>query len=580
MTEPDKAEKAVRAALARGDLLGAYDMVVRRADVSHQGLNYLEVLTLARLGDVERGLRLYDEYDLAAGGDADTLSLKARLLKDQAFAHGGEPDPVKLKEACDLYADIYRRTKSSYPAINAATLARIGGRARLANELARAVIAEADAEGHDDYYSLAAVAEAKVVLGDLEGAHAALSKAIRASDADVGARSTTVLQLQRLRDATKDVAGLDSLLDLISPPKVAMFCGNIFLANAELEARLAAEMMAAIQRENVGFAYGALAAGSDILIAEQLLKAKAEVHVVLPFAEADFLRESVAPGGEEWVRRYEACKAGATEVSFASNMSYVGENGQFSYSSKVTMGMARLRARQLHGEAIQLVIVEERGEKTLSGSDTTAWRETGGRSVVVTTEKLVRPTMPPPPPRSDVLRGTYGIMFTDYPGFSRLDERVLPVFWDEVMVRAAGVLESYSDAIKQGNTWGDALFVVFENANAAAAAALDLCDRFNEVDCKALGVREGTAMRIALHYGPTYSGHDPVSRRTTYYGTEVSRAARIEPVTPSGSVYVTEPFAAVLEMDTDHPFVCNYVGKIALPKGYGTYPLYRLRRQN
>ena len=85
-------------------------------------------------------------------------------------------------------------------------------------------------------------------------------------------------------------------------------------------------------------------------------------------------------------------------------------------------------------------------------------------------------------------------------------------------------------------------------------------------------------MRIALHYGTTYSGHDPVSRRITFYGTEVSRTARIEPVTPSGSVYVTEPFAAVLEMEADHPFDCNYVGKTPLAKGYGVYPLYRLAR--
>jgi len=85
-------------------------------------------------------------------------------------------------------------------------------------------------------------------------------------------------------------------------------------------------------------------------------------------------------------------------------------------------------------------------------------------------------------------------------------------------------------------------------------------------------------MRIALHYGTTYSGYDPISRRTTYYGTEVSRTARIEPITPSGSVYVTEPFAAVLEMEPDHPFVCNYVGKTPLAKGYGVSPLYRLSR--
>ena len=40
-----------------------------------------------------------------------------------------------------------------------------------------------------------------------------------------------------------------------------------------------------------------------------------------------------------------------------------------------------------------------------------------------------------------------------------------------------------------------------------------------------------------------------------------------------------EPFAAVLEMEHDHPFDCNYVGKIELPKGYGIFPLYRLSRR-
>ena len=148
------------------------------------------------------------------------------------------------------------------------------------------------------------------------------------------------------------------------------------------------------------------------------------------------------------------------------------------------------------------------------------------------------------------------------------------------MVRSAHILEGHGDVIRQGNTWGDAIFAVFQDAPTAAAAALDLCEGLKKVDCRALGVREGTAMRIALHYGPTYSGYDPVTKRTTYYGSEVSRAARIEPVTPSGAVYVTEPFAAVLEMQGDHPFNCNYVGKIALPKGYGIYPLYRLTRRS
>jgi class 3 adenylate cyclase len=265
-------------------------------------------------------------------------------------------------------------------------------------------------------------------------------------------------------------------------------------------------------------------------------------------------------------------------ITVASNMSYVGEMGQFAYGSKVTMGMARLRARHLNGEAVQLAIVEERGASTLSGSDIKAWQAGGRRAIVITAPSFTRPKMPPPPASSSVGRGTYGLMFTDFPGFTTLDERVLPIFWEEVMGRAAVTLKRYADVIRHGSTWGDALYVVFDDARSAAGAALDLSDQFSKVNCEALGVPNGTAMRIALHYGATYSAKDPITGGAAYYGTEVSRTARIEPVTPGGSVYVTEPFAAVLEMETDRRFACGYVGKTALAKGYGVYPLYRLSR--
>jgi adenylate cyclase len=574
---PQERAASVRAALARGDLLGAYDEVVRRGDTDFAELNYLEVLTLARLGDTERALKLYDDYGLQEMGGVDPLSLKARLLKDQAF-DAPNPDPARLLEVAELYTAVHKRTQSSYPAINAATLAKIAGQPELARSLAERVAEDTVASGKSDYFSLATLAEALIVLGDVDGARAALERAMLASDADVGARSTTVLQLRRLIAAEGVGHGMESLLALIEPPKVAMFCGNIFLSDPALEADLATRMREIIARENVGFGYGALAAGSDILIAELLLERGAEVHVVLPFAEADFLEQSVAPAGEEWVARYHAAREKSASITYASNMSFMGEMAQFAYCSKVSMGMARLRARQLQGEALQLVIVEERGDRTLSGSDVTAWRDTGGRAEVVIASALTRPTMPPPPPALDVERGTYGLMFTDYPGFSKLDERVLPFFWQDVMVRAARSLERHGEVIRSGNTWGDAIFAVFQDAPTAAQAALDLCEELKKVDCAALGVREGTAMRIALHYGTTYYGYDPVTRRTTYYGNEVSRAARIEPITPSGAVYVTEPFAAVLEMEKDHLFDCDYVGKIALPKGYGVYPIYRLSR--
>ena len=574
-----KTVAAVRAALARGDLLSAYDQARRRTDAQAPTLDYLEVLTLARLGDHERALRLYEAYDLGARADSDALSLRARLLKDAGFAARGGPDKAMLREACKLYASVYVDTADAYPAINTATLALIVGRTELAIRMANAAVEHASADVDGSYYTLATLAEARLVLGDLAGARAALEAAVAADDADVGKRSTTVLQLQRLIEVIGPSAEADRLLALIRPPSVLTYRGHIFVGDPEVERGLAAKVRAALAAERVGFAYGSLAAGSDILIAEQLLAAGAELHVVLPVTEADFLAQSVAPAGQGWLERYAACRAAAASVTFASTMSHVGGQGQFAYGSKVTMGMARLRARHLNGDALQLAIVEETAAAGGSTrSDVRQWTETGGRSVVIQTEPLARPEMPRPTMTSDVDRGAYGLMFTDFPGFARLDERVLPLFQQEIMARAAQSLQRHAASVLHKNTWGDALYVVFADALAGADAALDLCDTFQEVDPRKLGLHQGAAMRIALHFGPTYSDIDPVTERINYYGSEVARAARIEPVTPPGSVYVTEPFAAILAMEPSHGFICDYVGQVELPKGYGTFPLYRLRR--
>ena len=60
MSPDEGSADSVRAALARGDLLSAYDEVKRAMGLGHEGLAYLEVLTLARFGDTEQGLRLFE----------------------------------------------------------------------------------------------------------------------------------------------------------------------------------------------------------------------------------------------------------------------------------------------------------------------------------------------------------------------------------------------------------------------------------------------------------------------------------------------------------------------------------------
>ena len=49
-------------------------------------------------------------------------------------------------------------------------------------------------------------------------------------------------------------------------------------------------------------------------------------------------------------------------------------------------------------------------------------------------------------------------------------------------------------------------------------------------------------------------------------------------MTPPGAVFVTEPFAAILALESPGEFRCRYVGRISLAKDYGTYRMYLLTR--
>ena len=58
------------------------------------------------------------------------------------------------------------------------------------------------------------------------------------------------------------------------------------------------------------------------------------------------------------------------------------------------------------------------------------------------------------------------------------------------------------------------------------------------------------------------------------YGAHVNKAARIEPITLPGAIYVSEQFAATLKVETRDHYRYNHVGKIDLPKKFGKQELY------
>jgi class 3 adenylate cyclase len=172
------------------------------------------------------------------------------------------------------------------------------------------------------------------------------------------------------------------------------------------------------------------------------------------------------------------------------------------------------------------------------------------------------------------------LLFADAVGFSRLAEEEIPYFVHQFLGKIAVLLATTPHAPVLRATWGDGLYFVFESVESAGSFALDLNELVANTDWSKLGLPSQLGLRIALHAGPTYRCVDPVSGQANYTGTHVSRAARIEPITPPNQVYASQSFVALAAADSVEGFEWDYVGVIPLAKNYGTAPMYHLRRSS
>jgi len=576
---------AVADAERRGELLAAFDLAERGLEEHPDDvwLRHRAVLALARAGSTEEAQRRFDAYGLATIAEEDVQALQARIAKDLALAVGKREDS---RRAASLYAEIFERTGGYYPGVNAATLLLLAGERAQADALARRVLEAVAAEVQDSYYVQATVAEAQLVLGRVDDARRALVRAGGLADRDYGALATTRQQLRLICEET----GLETeLLSAIAGPSVVHFCGHRIAPvgteagrfPADAEGAVAAAIAAEIERDPPGFGYGSLASGADILCAEALLAAGAELHVVLPFARDEFVRVSVEDGGGDWVARFDRCLAAATAVDYATADGYLGDDVLFRYASELAMGLALLRARYVDASVRQIAVWDGQPARGEAGAavDIATWTDRGHRAEMIRPTKSPSPATDPPPAMGAQGSGRVvrALLFSDVKGFSRLTDEQLPWFAEHVLGAIADVLDRHAHAISYRETWGDAVYVVLADAMSAAACALDLQEAMEALDLAALGLPAHLALRLGGHLGPVLPVLNPVVGAPGFMGSHVSRTARIEPVTPPGSVFVTEPFAAALVL-RNSPFACDYVGHVPAAKDFGRLRMYRLRR--
>lgn len=581
------AEAAAAACLARGDSLSAFDISqgARESGLDSARLRYLNVRALAATGDSVTALERYHALDIGAAGDADSLALEGRILKDMAFMRGGKPAADRLAEAAEAYARAFDRSGDSFPAINAASLFAMLGRS---DESAAILAAMPETRGDAplaDYWSGATAVEVALLRGDRPALERLLAAGSWIARGDAAARASTCLQVRRLaKSGAVDADSAAAVRDALRPGPVVTYAGHMFRSDADAEARIAAAIGVELGRISPSALVGPLACGADILFAEAALARGIDFVAVMPFDADDFRAVSVLCGGPEWAVRHDHCLAQAARVVSASAAQFIGDDLQFKLGSMTGMGVALLRAAALETRAVQMVVVQddETGQRANSAhagthADQRLWQADDRETIVIAAGPVDRRlTFPPTPALPPVPRGQYALLFGDYAGFSKLREADLPLFETEVLGRIGAVLDGQEGAVLFRNTWGDAVYAVIEGPHVAARVALAIQQALHDLPPSLGRVEDGAGMRIGLHYGPLFRGQDPVTAAASWYGTEVTRTARIEPVTPTGSVFCTESFAAALALGGGADFDCHYVGRIKLAKAYGALAMYRL----
>jgi hypothetical protein len=424
-----------------------------------------------------------------------------------------------------------------------------------------------------------------LIIGDVAGASAALRTAAAAESDDYGARASTRRQLRFLCPAL----GLDAgpFLELLAQPEVIHFCGHMTAppgATArfphEQQEEVAARVRDLLRTRRVRVGYGSLASGADIIVAEALLELGAELHLVLPFEIEEFIAISVEPGGPDWVDRFRQCLAGARSVDVASDSAYRGDDVLLTYASCIAMGQAMNRAASIDARVWQLAVFDGGMgyDKVGTAHDIHQWRKAGGQTEIVSV-RSTRTSMTAPFVNLEK-RVIRAVLFGDFKGFSRLHDEHIPVFLATVMQPVAEVLDRYAEHVIVRNTWGDGLFIITDDAVSGARLALDLQERLHTLDLAAAGLPADMGLRLGGHTAPLVPVYDPVLRLPMVMGRGLTRAARIEPRTPTGEVYVTTAFAALLRLEPGSGVTSEYVGHLTTAKNFETTPMHLLRRQH
>jgi tetratricopeptide (TPR) repeat protein len=537
--------------------------VVRNILTNAANSALLTIIAHARSGALDRAERLFREAGLDdVRDDPSVLSIKGRLLKDHALATSNWKRKSLYREAAEAYARAAEIGGASYPLINAATLAMLAGQQRQSKTLARRILARIDRElGETPYWRAATRAESQLLLGRFDQAKASLQEAIGLAPSAFEDHASTLRQFGLILD---ELGADKAWLDAFRPPRSMHFAGHMAVSPAR--SGLETEIGKIIEAERIGFGYGALAAGADILIAEALLDAGGELHLVLPAAKADFRNISVASLGGNWTKRFDAIMERATSVRIIGKQANAVSALEITLAAEIAMGNAVMQAECLMTEAVQLLILDRKSGRlsaeSASAASAQVWKKSGRRQYALKAPRVrsrARPAASKRPNKWERLAALLRVEILGVPG-----EELAPH-----LRRLAQIFHAAGGQLTPARWTGDAIIAAFENPADAAETALAVAGI----------LRQFEHFHIAAHYGIARLAEDPFGATQYLAGLGAAIPARIVLSTPASAIHASEDFAAVLSAGpaSGRPRL-EYIGDLPAEGAEDSIKLYSLKR--
>ncbi|HYD38054.1 MAG TPA: hypothetical protein VEA60_10595, partial [Allosphingosinicella sp.] len=310
--------------------------------------------------------------------------------------------------------------------------------------------------------------------------------------------------------------------------------------------------------ERVGFGYGALAAGADIIIAEALLERGAELHAVLPGGAEAFAAVSVDPFGRTWRKRFDSVLERAAEIRRVRPLGARPGEAMIGLADEVAMGAALINARRLESSAVQLLVLDcAREANGTSGRSREIWSSGGWRQRILTAARETRHDRPAD--SSD----------------AQAPLAVLAVGWDDGQDHDPGITlaqllpflaELPAPDIPPYLT-EDRLILAWRGPGEAAGAAVRLLETAGD----------GLKLRIGGQYGPAATFRDPFSGSPRLALAATAAAAGALASAPPGTAFVTDDFAAALAAAGPCRPASEYIGELDPPDGGPPVGLYALK---